>query len=165
MKKIYLILLLLPLISFSQSLDNVVFVGGLEKVCSLKRQVELFKLGYGTPVKFISYKWNSPTHEIIKIIKANPSANIILFSAGCQKAKELLLTDGINKRKIYLIEPYGPNESLSWIIDYTKFPTKNIFVGKNKERGYNITKNTTSSGSESHCESLTTSAIIIRLRK
>lgn len=164
MKSLFLsiITIVITTICQAQPGQNVIFVGGLERVCNIDRQVELFKIGWGTPQKMQVYKWNHKTTDIISKIQSNPDAQVILFSAGCLKAKEILLNPKINKNKIWLIEPYTPNETLTFIIEWSKFPAKNILVGKTKDRGLGITKGTRDSNSVLHCESLTTSAIIIK---
>lgn len=162
MKYFFIIFIFFFTFSGASQTRNVIFIGGKEQVCSLSRQVELFKIGYGTPTKFISFKYTHNTEEILRTISNNQDALVVMFSAGCIKAKEILLSNRVNFKNVYLIEPYSPNESLSFVIDYTKFPGKNVYVGIVKERGKGITRNTQSSNSKNHCESLTSVGTILK---
>lgn len=158
-------LYVLLILSFHSSISqtkNIIFIAGKEQVCTLSRQVELFKLGYSTPAKLISFKYTDKTADILKTIKNNQDFLVVMFSAGCQKAKEILLSNLVNHQNVYLIEPYAPNDALSFVLEYTKFQGKNIFVGPNRERGKGIAKVTISSNSKYHCESLTTVGMILK---
>lgn len=153
--------LLLCMSAYSQA-KTLIFIGGLENNLNLKKQVDLFRLGYGTPKTILSFKWNSPSKPIISAIKSNPTALVIMFSAGCNKGKEVLLEKNISFKNIYFIEPYSPNESLSFVLEWVKFPPSNVFVGEQTQRGKGIIKNAQASGTKSHFDALTKVGYIIK---
>lgn len=143
---------------------DVIFVGGLDGAGykRLDEQVKIFKRGFGQSKAVIAFRYNANPSEIVKAIRRNHNATIVLFSAGCTQLKSILNSNAAGPSRIYLIEPYGPNQRLTQTIISNRFPTENIYVGTTKSRGRGIVEGTSNSGSASHWGALESVARIIK---
>lgn len=160
-------ILLNILFLFIQSDTNkvdVIFVGGLEKVISYKEQVRSLKSGFGNNCNVLQFRHKSSTNKIVEAIVKNPNVPVILFSAGCNKAIELIVLPCVNKKLIFLVEPYSPNQRLSEALVINKFPARNVFVGPTPARGSRLIGNGTPMYSKSHLDALRIAATLIKTK-
>ena len=172
MKKILLLLIfIIPNILEAQSWSlrpenrTIIFVGGLETVCSLKKQEELFLMGFGKPKKLISFRHTARSSDVIRAAKSNSNVDIIFFSAGANLAREVILDRSLKLENIYLIEPWSPNQTLTFVLEWSKISRGNVFVGPVSGRGSGILKGAVSSGSRDHCLSLTSVGATLSRRR
>jgi hypothetical protein len=124
---------------------DAIFVGGIDDrpgFYNLEKQLEIFKQGFsGDNVKAFGYK--TPYQTIKKYLTLYPRIPIFLFSAGCNLADEIIDSEFVDKKKVYLIEPWNRslnelNQSVTNAIS-KGLPAKNIFVRKDSVgRGYGI---------------------------
>ncbi|MFZ9302390.1 MAG: hypothetical protein ACO239_03405 [Sediminibacterium sp.] len=157
MKQLFLLLLFLPNLLFSQvTIKNsntesktdieVIFVAGLTNAISFVSQINTFKLGYGTSAKVKSFMYNTDPANISKVLADNPNIPIFLFSAGCTQVTNLIDNPNVDKNKIFLIEPYTVYATSKTRIESainSGIPSRNVFVGPVSTRGSNINKDTT----------------------
>ena len=151
------ILLIITLLfkTFFQPID-VIFVGGLDGAGykSLNEQVTIFKNGFGKDKSIMAFRYNDSSSEIINAITKNKSAKVVLFSAGCRHAVQILKRKSIDPNRIWMIEPYAPNPKLSAAIEGSDIPKTNIYVGTTQSRGKGIAAGVLSSKSPGHWASL-----------
>jgi hypothetical protein len=137
---------------------NAIFIGGLEPsdkpgagYVSLDTQLGVFKEGYGANKNVKAFHHNDSDSSIISSIKANPNAIIVMYSAGCYKAKTISLIKDVNKNRIYMIEPYAKkgNSAVVGAVE-NGVPAKNVFVGTSVETGKDVVIGVSLSKSTSH---------------
>jgi hypothetical protein len=124
---------------------DAIFVGGIDDkkgYYSLEKQLAIFKQGFsGNNVKAFGYK--TPYETILKYLTLYPKITIFLFSAGCNLADEIMDSKFVDKKKVYLIEPWNRslnelNQSVTRAI-LKGLPPKNVFVRTDEPgRGYGI---------------------------
>ena len=124
---------------------DAIFVGGIDDkkgYYPLEKQLAIFKQGFsGNNVKAFGYK--TPYETIMKYLTLYPKIPIFLFSAGCNLADEIMDSKFVDKKKVYLIEPWNRslnqlNKSVTNAIS-KGLPPKNIFVRTDEPgRGYGI---------------------------
>ncbi len=145
---------------------DAIFVGGIddkEGYYSLGEQLSIFKKGFGGKnVKAFGYK--TPHETILKYLTLYPKIPIFLFSAGCNLADDIIDSEFVDKKKLYLIEPWSRslnelNQSVTRAIK-KGLPAKNVFVWKESVgRGSGISGASDSEGGpgiEGHWNSLIT---------
>lgn len=152
---------------------KAVLVGGLEHRSTdhnLEEQVGLLNAGLGKDIKEIQgFHHKDRTQVVLDFLKAHPSVQVFLFSAGCSKALSITNSGFVDKNKIYVIEPYGvskpqPPGSTKKIYD-TKtiiqeavkagLPASNVFVGSSTPRGFGIVNGASNSNAKGHWAALT----------
>jgi hypothetical protein len=132
---------------------DAIFVGGIDDrkgYYPLEKQLSIFKQGFsGNHVKAFGYK--TPYQTILRYLTLYPKIPIFLFSAGCNLADEIMDSEFVDKKKLYLIEPWNKslnelNQSVTRAIAKGLAP-KNIFVRKDEPgRGYGISGASDSEG-------------------
>ena len=145
---------------------DAIFVGGIddkEGYYSLEEQLSIFKKGFGGKnVKAFGHK--TPHETILKYLTLYPKIPIFLFSAGCNLADDIIDSEFVDKKKLYLIEPWSRslnelNQSVTRAIK-KGLPAKNVFVWKESVgRGSGISGASDSEGGpgiEGHWNSLIT---------
>jgi len=145
---------------------DAIFVGGVddkEGYYPLEEQLSIFKKGFGGKnVKAFGYK--TPHETILKYLTLYPKIPIFLFSAGCNLADDIIDSEFVDKKKLYLIEPWSRslnelNQSVTKAIK-KGLPPKNVFVWKESVgRGSGISGASDSEGGpgiEGHWNSLIT---------
>jgi hypothetical protein len=145
---------------------DAIFVGGIDDkkgYYSLEKQLSIFKKGFGGKnVKAFGYK--TPHEIILKYLTVYPKIPIFLFSAGCNLADDIIDSEFVDKKKVYLIEPWSKslnelNQSVTRAIE-RGLPAKNVFVWKKSVgRGSGISGASDSEGGpgiEGHWNSLIT---------
>ena len=87
----------------------------------------------------------------MNFLKSNTNVSVFLFSAGCNKAKEIAKSGYVDLNKIYIIEPYAVNgnSSVSGAVNIG-VPAKHVFVGDPKARGKGVVPGAVSSQASSH---------------
>jgi hypothetical protein len=148
--------------------DLVIFSAGLDNRPGdkpLKQQIEMLQNSLGNK-NIQGFRYNDKS-GFINAIKANPSATVIMFSAGNQWANSAALASQ-NKSRIYMIEPYnsgssgGTNKSVNSAVSQG-VPSTNVMTGPTSGRGKNILKGTTNTPSGiSHWGSLENANLIIK---
>lgn len=137
---------------------NAIFIGGLEPrnkpnagYVSLSTQLGVFKKGYGEDKVVKAFSWDESSSTINKFIKQNPNAIIVMYSAGCTKADRVASVSGVNKNRIYMIEPYAKNGN-QHVVDAVAsgVPARNVFVGTSSSTGEGVVKGASKSNSSSH---------------
>lgn len=132
---------------------DIIFMGGLDdrkdsntgKVTDLTLEQQVGKLKRSVGDKKIqSHRYND-INGILKTMKKNPNAKVILFSGACVYAKTVF--DNIeSKGNLFIVEPFGKNnETVDKIKNVNKsgLPLNNIILGPTIERGNGILQNTT----------------------
>jgi hypothetical protein len=145
---------------------DAIFVGGIDDkdgYYPLEKQLSIFKQGFsGNNVKAFGYK--TPHETILKYLTIYPKIPIFLFSAGCNLADDIIDSEFVDKKKLYLIEPWSRslnelNQSVTRAIK-KGLPAKNVFVWKESVgRGSGISGASDSEGGpgiEGHWNSLIT---------
>ena len=145
---------------------DAIFVGGIDDkkgYYSLEEQLSIFKKGFGGKnVKAFGHK--TPHETILKYLTLYPKIPIFLFSAGCNLADDIIDSEFVDKKKLYLIEPWSRslnelNQSVTRAIK-KGLPAKNVFVWKESVgRGSGISGASDSEGGpgiEGHWNSLIT---------
>ena len=131
---------------------GAILVGGLDYRQGdypIDKQVEKLKKNYSGNVK--GFRYNTETSTILNFLKSNTNVSVFLFSAGCNKAKDIAKSGYVDLNKIYIIEPYAVNgnSSVSGAVN-NGVPAKHVFVGDSKARGKGVVSGAVSSQSSSH---------------
>jgi hypothetical protein len=131
---------------------NAILVGGLDYRSGdypINQQVEKLKKNYSGNVK--GFRYNTETSTILNFLKSNTNVSVFLFSAGCNKAKEIAKSGYVDLNKIYIIEPYAVNgnSSVSGAVD-SGVPASHVFVGNSKATGKGVVPGAVSSQASFH---------------
>ena len=131
---------------------DAILVGGLDYRSGdylIDQQVKKLKKNYSGNVK--GFRYNTETSTILNFLKSNTNVSVFLFSAGCNKAKEIAKSGYVDLNKIYIIEPYAVNgnSSVSGAVNIG-VPAKHVFVGDPKARGKGVVPGAVSSQASSH---------------
>jgi len=138
---------------------DAVLVAGLnyrEDDKTTEEQLSLFKKGYGGNVKAFNY--SDATSSVLSFMKQNPKIPIFLFSAGCKNSEDISLSEFVDVKKLYIIEPYaaGPKTKTSVQNAVSNgVPAKNVFVGPHVGRGLGVVAGASSTNAKSHWDALT----------
>jgi hypothetical protein len=144
------------------SSDTIVFIGGLETfkhkgvLMKTAQQTEVLKSGLPSGLKVRSFS-HFDSANIKSYVQNNPGSIIICFSKGCEAATYLTKIEGVDPRKIFMIEPFHANGANKGLRNLG-IPKKNFFVGPSAGRGKGIVSNPSNSGGGDHFDALTTSA-------
>jgi hypothetical protein len=131
---------------------DAILVGGLDYRSGdypIDQQVQKLKKNYSGNVK--GFRYNTETSTILNFLKSNTNVSVFLFSAGCDKAKDIAESGYVDLNKIYIIEPYAVkgNSSVSGAVD-NGVPASHVFVGGSKATGKGVVSGAVSSQSSSH---------------
>jgi hypothetical protein len=138
---------------------DAVLVAGLnyrEDDKTTEEQLSLFKKGYGGNVKVFNY--SDATSSVLSFMKQNPKIPIFLFSAGCKNSEDISMSEFVDVKKLYIIEPYaaGPKTKTSVQNAVSNgVPAKNVFVGPHVGRGLGVVAGASSTNAKSHWDALT----------
>ena len=125
----------------------VVFMAGRDELPTYKPlsdQIQILKSGLSGKT-VISHRYTEIT-KVLKSIKQNPNATVILFSAGCSLSN--LIAKSMNDTtKLFIVEPYAIDastvRSVRAAVDKYNVPRKNVCVGNTKGRGAGIIEGAT----------------------
>ena len=127
--------------------DIVIFMAGRDEPPTYKPfsdQIQILKSGLSGKT-LISYRYTEIT-KVLKSIKQNPNATVILFSAGCSLSN-LIAKSMNNTTKLFIVEPYAIDaatvRSVRAAVDKYNVPRKNVCVGSTKGRGAGIIEGAT----------------------
>lgn len=143
---------------------NLIFVAGLDNRqgdLNLAQQTDLLKKGYGDTAVISSFRYNANNTQILKAIDDNPTAHIVLFSAGCAKSNVIanhLKDNNIALTLLHINEPYTCSVNTKSIVDNAikiGVPSSNVYSGGDNCTGNNITGHTKLKDRKSHFASLT----------
>lgn len=135
---------------------HAVLIGGLDYRSgdlTIDQQVEQLKKTYGSDKRIKGFRYKEPTKNVLDFLLQNPNMDIYMFSAGCSKAEEISKLPMIDKKKIFIIEPYAVSSRTKKIVEAAVtngVPAKNVIVGPNKARGKDVVTGATDSNSSSH---------------
>ena len=76
--------------------------------------------------------------EIKKTIEANPNFPVVLFSKGCERTHLVLSCKGVNRNKVFVIQPWVGNEGMMSYYNKLNIPKNQIYVGKSSSAGNGI---------------------------
>lgn len=138
------------------SSGNLVFIGGLEHNMKTEGQRDLLVKGLPNTITVKSFRYSDDS-AIKSYVEKNPSNIIICFSAGCRDAIYLVRINGVDPKKIYMIEPLASALNRRELTNLG-IPEKNFFIGPTSGRGKGIVSNPSNSGGRDHFDALTTSA-------
>jgi hypothetical protein len=128
-----------PAAGLARSGKRVLFVHGLTKDLAAGDQAALLKKGLGSNVETFSYKGD--IGRVGAAVKADPSATVVLYSAGCFNAAEvarLMQSAGADLRQLWCLEPYARGTSTVRRINDAismGMPESNVITGPALERG------------------------------
>ena len=77
---------------------------------------------------------------VLASIKNNPTATVVLFSAGCSYASTVAKAMA-DKTKLYIVEPYAKNNNTSNAVQMAVnvgVPSSNVLTGSTSARGLNV---------------------------
>jgi LAS superfamily LD-carboxypeptidase LdcB len=140
------------------SVKYVIFVSGSEKSKNHEEQLSLFTRGFGTEYLVKGFKQTSLT-SIVDFIKKNTVVAVILYSASCELADNLV--EYFSSNKIFCIEPWNGNGSDANKKDiYVSIPEKNMYIDyKSYSRGKGTKEDANKTNHENgHFVALTTSS-------
>jgi LAS superfamily LD-carboxypeptidase LdcB len=116
------------------SVKYVIFVSGLEKSKNHEEQLSIFTRGFGTEYLVKGFRQTSLT-SVVDFIKKNTVVAVILYSASCELADNLV--EYFPSNKIFCIEPWNGNGSDANKKNiYVSIPEKNMYIDyKSYSRG------------------------------
>ena len=121
----------------------VIFIGGRDeqpKYKPLETQTSLLKQGLGSQtVLSFRYKYTDVTNAITAY-QENPSAAVILFSAGCSSAQRFA-KQMQDKSRLFIVEPYAIDAGTRKVVRgavNSGVPASNVYIGATTGRGAGI---------------------------
>ena len=127
---------------------DAMLVGGLDYRngdLDIGRQEKLFKEGFGVNTNVKAFRYLTSTKDIKQFLEKNPKIPIFLFSAGCAKTLDLASDPNVDKKTLFVIEPYGVSEPTKNLIEKAireGLPAENVYVGSYPGVGSTIKGNT-----------------------
>lgn len=127
---------------------DAMLVGGLDYRSGdldIGRQEKLFKEGFGLTTNVKAFRYNTSTKNIKEFLSKNPKIPIFLFSAGCAKTLDLASDPNVDKKTLFVIEPYGVSQPTRTLIEKAireGLPAENVYVGSYPGVGSTISGNT-----------------------
>jgi len=92
----------------------------------------------GTTV--LSFRHTTPAITLAGVVRANPGARVVLFSAGCSRAP-VVLSEVADPSLVFMVEPWaasGRARGLVMRAIESGIPARNVVSGPTAERGYKI---------------------------
>ena len=128
-----------------QQQKGVILIGGLDNRMkngvlidkTLSEQISLLQSASGIN-NIIGLRYGTSEESIKKTILDNPNFPVVLFSKGCENAHVVLSCKGINRNKVFLIQPWAGNEDMVTYYNGLKIPKNQIYVGKSSSAGNGI---------------------------
>jgi hypothetical protein len=75
---------------------------------------------------------------IKSFIEHNPNIPVVLFSAGCDRSDVVLSCRNVNRNRVYLIQPWAPNQDRQSYFGGLNMPKNHIYVGDGGSSGLGI---------------------------
>ena len=104
---------------------------------TLSEQISLLQSASGLN-NIIGLRYSTSDESIKKTILENPNFPVVLFSAGCENAHVVLSCKGINRNKVFLIQPWASSSNSISYYNGLKIPKNQIYVGKSSSAGNGI---------------------------
>ncbi len=152
---------------------GVILIGGLDnrkdkngKLIdkTIGEQVSLLQSASGLN-NIIGFRYNASDDEIKKTIETNPNFPVILFSKGCERTHLVLSCKGVNRNKVFVIQPWAGNEGMMSYYNRLDIPKNQIYVGKSASTGNGINGATRCPEGMGHWESLPSiGGMVLKLR-
>ena len=127
---------------------DAILVGGLDYRSSdlnITEQEALFKKGFGLNTTVKAYRYTTLVKTIKEFLVQNPKTPIFLFSAGCSQTLDLARDPNVDKKTLFVIEPYGVSANTKNLIEKAiaeGLPAENVYVGSYAGVGSTIKGNT-----------------------
>jgi hypothetical protein len=141
---------------------GAILIGGLDNRKDKKgnlidktigEQVSLLQSASGLN-NIIGFRYNASDDEIKKTIESNPNFPVVLFSKGCERTHLVLSCKGVNRNKVFVIQPWAGNEGMMSYYNRLDMPKNQIYVGKSASTGNGISGATRCPEGMGHWESL-----------
>lgn len=127
---------------------DAVLIGGLDDTSrgykTIDEQLKIFKQGYGDDKNVKAFSWSTPVTTITNFLKDHPKVPVIMFSKGCEYASKIAAVKGINKNRIYIVEPWAVGAGTKKIVQdavASGVPPENVYVGPNTSVGKGVISN------------------------
>ena len=130
--------------------NMIIFVSGLTTsvsgtpAYSVSQQKALLEKNVSVPID--AYHHGNAS-KVIKAITQNPTATVVLFSAGCSLASSVI-TLMKDPTKLYIVEPYAISGTTTKSVRFAVekgTPASNVFVGPAAGRGLGVVSGATKS--------------------
>jgi len=120
---------------------------------TIGEQISLLQSASGLN-NIIGLRYSASDDDIKKTVESNPNFPVVLFSKGCEKAHVVLSCKGINRNKVFVIQPWAGNEGMMSYYNKLNIPKNQIYVGKSSSTGNGIGGATRCPEGMGHWESL-----------
>jgi hypothetical protein len=104
---------------------------------TIDQQISLLQSASGLD-NIIGLRYSASDGEIRKTITDNPNFPVVLFSKGCEKTHVVLSCKGINRSKVFVIQPWAGNGGMMSYYNSLKIPKNQIYVGDGSGTGLGI---------------------------
>lgn len=127
---------------------DAILIGGLDyrsSDLSIDRQEKLFKDGFGLTTNVKAFRYTVLIKTVKEFLVQNPKTPIFLFSAGCSKTLDLARDPNVDKKTLFVIEPFGVSANTKNLIEKAiaeGLPAENVYVGSYPGVGSTINGNT-----------------------
>ena len=127
---------------------DAILVGGLDYRSgdlNITQQEQLFKKGFGLNTTVKAFRHGTLVKDVLEFLKQNPKIPIFLFSKGCEKTLDLSRDINVDKKLLFVIEPYGISDPTRIGIEKAieeGLPAENVYVGSYPGAGSTIKGNT-----------------------
>ncbi len=134
----------------NETSDTIIFVSGVTTSVSgtppksVSQQQELLAKNVSMPINAFHH---GNVVTVIKAVKQNPTATVVLFSAGCSLASSVV-TLMKDPTKLYIVEPYAISSTTVTSVRFAVekgTPAANVFVGPAAGRGKGVVPGATKS--------------------
>jgi hypothetical protein len=120
---------------------------------TISEQISLLQSASGLN-NILGLRYNTSDNEIKKTIETNPNFPVVLFSKGCERTHLVLSCKGVNRNKVFVIQPWAGNEGMMSYYNRLDIPKNQIYVGKSPSTGNGIVGATRCPEGMGHWESL-----------
>jgi len=127
---------------------DAVLIGGLDDTSkgykNINEQLEIFKKGYGNEKNVKAFSWSTSITIITNFLKDHPKVPVIMFSKGCEYANKIVAVNGINKKRIYIVEPYATSSNTKKTVQdavTNGVLPENVYVGPTSSVGKGVINN------------------------
>lgn len=127
---------------------DAILIGGLDYRSgdlNIGRQEKLFKDGFGLTTSVKAFRYTALIKTVKEFLVQNPKTPIFLFSAGCSKTLDLARDPNVDKKTLFVIEPFATDVNTKNLIEKAiaeGLPAENVYVGSYPGVGSTIKGNT-----------------------
>jgi hypothetical protein len=120
---------------------------------TIGEQISLLQSASGLN-NIIGLRYSTSDDDIKKTVEGNPNFPVVLFSKGCERTHLVLSCKGVNRNKVFVIQPWAGNEGMMSYYNKLNIPKNQIYVGKSSSTGNGIGGATRCPEGMGHWESL-----------